>query len=123
MPILAVIFGVLAIVMGLIGLISPQTLAQLARGVLARGGFYWAAGARLFFGAAVYFAAGVSRSPLLVGIIGFVLILSGVAAPLVGEERAQRTLASWSSGGSSILRVFAGVALVIGVALTWALAF
>ncbi len=47
------------------------------------------------------------------------IVVAGVLTPLVGVDRARAIVEWWPAQGSAFLRVWAGVALVFGVFLTY----
>ena len=53
---------------------------------------------------------------------GFIIIIGGLLTPFVGFWAAQHILGWWSSGGSSVVRVFAGVSLALGILIVYAVA-
>ena len=49
-------------------------------------------------------------------------LVGGLVTPLLGVERARMIVAWWATQGSALLRVWAGVALVFGLFLAYAVA-
>jgi len=47
------------------------------------------------------------------------IIFAGLATPLVGVHRARGIVAWWTAQGTPLIRVWAGVALALGVFLTY----
>lgn len=65
-------------------------------------------------------AAPTSRTPTTLRVLGVVIIVGGLVTPLIGVERARMIVAWWATQGSAFLRVWAGVALVVGLFLIYA---
>jgi hypothetical protein len=109
------------IVIGIGGLISPESGTELRRLYFATPGrLYTAAGLRVAMGVVVILAAAASRAPKTLRVLGIIMCLQGLAATLMGPGRARAVLEWETMQGTALLRVGAAVALVAGVFMAFA---
>jgi sugar phosphate permease len=113
--------ALIIIIVGIAGLVSPDSVTTVRRLYFATPlGLYAAAAVRVAMGIAVILCASVSRAPKTLRALGAVVCLQGLAATLLGPERA-RTILEWESiQGPAILRAGAAVALATGGFLAFA---
>ena len=113
--------GLFTIVIGIGGLISPESGTEIRRlyfGTPAR--LYTAAALRVAMGLVVILTATVSRAPKTLRALGALMCMQGVSAALLGPEHA-RTVLEWEAGqGPALLRVGAAVALAAGCFMVFA---
>lgn len=112
-------FALAILIVGALGLVSPEALMSFVRRWQTPAGMWAAAGARLAFGVSVWFAAPSSRAPLALQLLGAVLVLSGMAFPLLGLSRLAAILSWWERRSAGFKRTWAGVAVVFGGFLLW----
>jgi hypothetical protein len=113
--------AVLAIVVGVVGLISPDSVMTVRRVYFATPvGLYAVAAARIAMGLAVIMSAPTSRAPKTLRALGAVVCMQGLAATLFGPERARAILEWEAMQGAGVLRVGAAVALMTGSFLAFA---
>ena len=122
MALIALTFSILVAVVGAVGIVVPALLLAIAGLFVTPVGLYAAAAFRLVLGTAVVVAAPTSRTPTTLRILGVVIIVGGLVTPLLGVERARMFVAWWATQGSAFLRAWAGVALVFGLFLAYAIA-
>jgi len=120
--IVALILSLFVAALGALGIILPKRLLGLARQFQRPGGLYAAAILRIVLGVSLFFSAPTSRSPEVVGIIGIIIFVSGLITPLFGLKRFGRLLDWWSTRGPVFMRVWAGIALAIGLFLAYSVA-
>ena len=118
---IALLLSTFVTIIGVIGLIRPETLVGIARHFETPAGLYAAAGLRLVLGIALIVAAPSSRAPAVVRLLGAVMCVAGLATPFFGPERAHAIVNWWSSQGPIVMRAWAGFALALGGFLVWAL--
>ena len=106
--------------LGVLGVISPPRLLRVIRRFESRAGLYAAAAFRVVLGGALVLAAPASRAPEVVRLLGLIIIAAGLLTPLFGVERLRRILDWWSRRGAAFMRVWAGVALAVGLLLAYA---
>ncbi len=112
MRIAALLVALFTIVVGMVGIVSPDSVMTLRRLYFATPGRFYAAGAvRVAMGLVLILAASSSRWPRTLRALGAVVCLQGLAATLFGLERA-RAILEWEAMHTALLRAGAVVALV-----------
>ncbi|HXB53150.1 MAG TPA: hypothetical protein VN461_00075 [Vicinamibacteria bacterium] len=119
---LALLVAVFIMLVGVAGVLAPESLMTLARYAVTPVGLYVVAAVRVGIGLALLLAALISRAPRTLRVFGAVALVAGLATPLLGAERAQAILDWQLSQGSVLIRVGAALALAIGVFLAFAVA-
>jgi hypothetical protein len=120
MRLVGLIIGVLIILIGAIGLARPDLLLSLGRSVITPGGLYVIAAVRIAVGLFFLLAAGASRAPRVLRVLGVIVILAGLATPWFGVARSQAILDWATSAGLPFMRCVAGVVMLIGGLLVYA---
>jgi hypothetical protein len=112
----ALFVALFTIVVGIGGLISPESGTELRRLYFATPVRLYAAGAiRVAMGLVVILSAATSRAPKTLRVLGAVMSMQGLSGILMGPDHA-RTVMEWETAqGPALLRVGAVVALVAGV--------
>jgi hypothetical protein len=118
------VVGVLAMLSGLIGVISPDTMKRLGVRFRSPAGIYSAIGIRLIVGGLLIWAGAACRpeTPWVgwtVRGIGVLAVTVALVLLLVGRARFE-ALADWSLNRPAILRFTSLVALLVGLFLTYA---
>ena len=111
---LATVLGALVAAIGVVGIAVPSVLLEFGQSLQTPIALYVVAALRVFFGAVLVWVASASRMPRTLRIIGVVVIVAGLLAPLFGVERSQAMLNWFSSQGPLFMRAWAGVAVVFG---------
>ena len=106
--------------LGVVGLVSPQVLADVARRLLTPVGLVLVAAIRLLFGVMFVLATSDARWPVFLQVIGIISIVAGVITPIFGVDRHRRILDWWTARGSVFMRAWSGVAVILGVVLAYA---
>ena len=75
----------------------------------------------LLMGAALFFAAPASRAPGVLRTLGVLIFVAGVITLFFGPERFRGLVDWWSAHGPRFARIWAALALVLGVLLAYAL--
>lgn len=112
-------FALAILIIGALGLANPEALTSFVRRWQTAHGMWVAAGFRCAFGVAAWLAASSSRAPLALQVLGVVLVLSGIALPLLGRSRFVAILSWWERRSAAFKRAWAGVAVVCGGLLLW----
>ena len=116
----ALLVALFTLLVGVVGLISPDSVTAVRRLYLGNSAGLYAAGAvRIAMGLAVIVCARASRAPKALLALGTVMCLQGLAAMLLGPERARAVL-EWEAMQPALLRAGAAVALVAGGFLIFA---
>ena len=115
MRIAALPVALLSIVVGIVGIASPDGGMMLRRLYFATPALFYAVVAvRSAMGLGLILAASSSRWPRTLWALGAVVCLQGLSATILGLDRA-RTIMEWEgTQGSALLRAGATVALVSG---------
>ena len=113
---------VLGAALGSVGVVYPEALVGVIRIFFETPtGLYVAAGIRLVFGVALFFAAPTSRAPRTLRVLGVVVIVAGLAMPVVGIEFFRSQVDWWSTRGPGFHRAWGVFALVFSALLAYAL--
>jgi hypothetical protein len=118
---LAMVLGFMIATIGAVGVAAPDVLLELGESLLTQTAVYVAAAARVIFGAVLLWVAPVARAPKIFRIIGALLILAGVLTPLIGVEHSRAILDWLLSQGPMFTRAWAGVAVILGLFIVYAL--
>jgi len=111
----ALLVALLAMVVGIVGLVSPDSLMTFRREYLATSVGLHAGGAvRLGMGLVLILFAPASRAPKILRALGAVLCVQGLAPQFVSVDRARAVLEWEAMQGTGVLRVGALVALATG---------
>jgi hypothetical protein len=115
MRIAALLVAVFTIVVGIGGLISPESGTEIRRLYFATPvRLYAAAAVRVAMGLVVILSATASRAPKTLRALGALMCAQGLSATLLGPEHA-RTVLEWEARqGPALLRAGAAVALAAG---------
>ena len=107
------------LVIGALGLASPDALTSFVRRWKTPLGVWIAAGARVAFGLALWSAAPSSRIPDALRVLAAVAVAAGLALPLLGLSRFAAILAWWERRSAGFKRAWAGAACAVGGFLLW----
>lgn len=107
-------------IQGLLGLSMPDPFVGLVGAFQVPPVLYIAAVVRVAIGVILVLAAPRSRTPLALRVIGWIIFAGGVLTPIIGVAFAESILAWWKQGGPSIVRMWAGVALLLGTFIVYA---
>ena len=117
----ALLVALFTIVVGIVGLVSPDGMTTVRRLYFATPAGLYAAGAvRVAMGLVVILCAPVSRAPKTLRALGAVVCMQGLAATLFGPDRARAILEWEAMQGTALLRVGAAVAVATGGFLAFA---
>ena len=116
----ALLVAVFTIVVGIVGLISPDSVTT-ARGLYFATpvGLYAAGVVRVAMGLVVILGAATSRTPKTLRTLGAVMCMQGLAATLFGPDRA-RAILEWETMHPALLRAGALVAVATGCFVVFA---
>jgi hypothetical protein len=114
--------ALLILSLGLLALVLPSRFAGLVAALQAPPLLYLAALLRFSVGVSLLFAASISRARFALFFLGSVMVLGGIATPIVGQGMARPILDAWQQGGDVIVRGWGLAAFALGGFLLWALA-
>ena len=121
MRIAVLLVALVTIVVGVLGIVSPDRVTTVRRQYFATPVRLYAAGAvRVAMGLVVILCAPASRAPKTLRALGAVMCLQALAATILGPDRARAVLEWESIQGAALLRVGAAVALAVGCFLAFA---
>jgi len=121
MRIAALLVALSVVVVGIVGIVSPNSLTTVRREYFATStGLYAAAALRIAMGLVVILSAPASRAPKTLRALGAVMCMQGLAATLFGPDRARAILEWEAMQGTALLRVGAAVAVVTGAVVAFA---
>src|SRR5258708_15453332 len=118
---LALVVAAFIMLVGVAGLLAPDSLLTLARYAVTPVGLYAVAAVRVGIGLVLILAAPISRAPRTLRVFGAVALVAGLMTPLFGADRAHAILDWQLSQGTVLIRVGAGLAVVIGGLVAFAL--
>ncbi len=122
MVLVALAMCALGAVLGVVGVANPEVLVSVVRVFFVTPtGLYAAAGIRLVFSLALFFAAPTSRAPRTLRVLGAIGIVGGLAMPVVGVEGLQSRVEWYSALGPGFLRTHAVFTLGFSALLAYAL--
>jgi hypothetical protein len=114
---LAFVFGLCIGTVGVVGMLAPSSLVWIAQHSVTSGAFYLIAAVRVGFGLVLISAASASRAPRTLRIVGYVIVVAGLATALtglVGIERARTIIDWWLQQGAGIIRLTSVVLVALG---------
>jgi hypothetical protein len=122
MRIAALLVALFVVVVGVVGILTPDSLMTIGRYVVTPVGLYAVAALRVAIGLVLMLVAPISRVPRTLRVVGAVVLVAGLATLFVGVERTRAILDWESTQGTALIRVGAGLALAIGGFLAFAVA-
>lgn len=120
MKALALLIASAAVIIGVTGVVLPGGIMRIGGYVTTPVGLYVVAVLRVVIGFILIQAAPGSRYPTVLRVLGIVAMIAGFATPLFGVERSRTMLHWWSSQDPTFRRAEAGLAIVIGGFLAYA---
>ena len=118
----ALLVALFSIVVGVVGIVSPDYGTMVRRQYFASPlTLYPAVALRMIMGVVVILAARTSRAPKIMRTLGGVMCLQAATATVLGPEHARAVLEWEATQGPAVLRVGAAVALAAGVFMVFAL--
>jgi uncharacterized membrane protein len=110
----ALLAALFYIVIGIVGLASPETLMAARQHIASTAAGLYAGGvARIVMGLVLILAAPASRTPKILRVLGTVICVQGLAAILSGVDRA-RAVIEFEASHTAYLPVGATLALASG---------
>jgi len=116
----AMAIGFIIAGIGVFGVAAPSVFLEFGRSLQTPNVLYIIAAVRIIFGAVLLWVAPVSRTPKTLRVLGVLIVTAGVLTPFIGAERSHAMLDWWSTQGSLFTRAWAGVAVVFGLFIVYA---
>jgi hypothetical protein len=111
----ALLVALFTMLVGIVGLISPDRLTAIRQFYFATPVRLYAAGVvRVAMGLVLILCAPMSRAPKTLRVFGTVMCMQALSATLLGPDRARAVLEWERMQGNVLLRVGAAVALATG---------
>ncbi len=107
-------FGVLIVLIGLLGLVSPARFRALFERMTGQTRFLAAIILRLGFGALLWIAADALRFPQLMRILAAISIIAAVGILIMGRERLDRLVDWWLARSDGLFRLSTFFAAAFG---------
>lgn len=120
MSLIALVISLFVTAYGALGIVSPRILLKVVRRFESPAGLYVAAAFRIVLGVVLIYAAPTSHLPVIIRTVGIIILLAGLIMPFIGLDRFRKIIAWWTSQGLAVIRVWAGLALAIGLFLAYA---
>jgi archaellum biogenesis protein FlaJ (TadC family) len=120
---LAFVVALALLAIGVAGLVVPSSLAWVGRHSVTPAAFYLIAAVRIIFGVALVFAAPASRMPRTIRVLGYVIVIAGLATALVGlvaMDRAREIIESVLQHGSGFVRMVGVLVAAFGGFIAYA---
>lgn len=114
MKTIVLLVACLMVVVGLVGVFTPDSLIAVGRTVVTPGGLYAIAVLRVGIGVVLMLVAPASRAPRILRVLGAVVVIAGLTTPFFGVERVLAILDWEATHGTALLRAGAGLALALG---------
>jgi hypothetical protein len=116
----ALLVALFTVVVGVLGLVSPDSVTSVRRHNFATPtGTYTAGAVRVAMGLVVILCATASRAPKTLRLLGALMCMQGLSATILGPEHA-RTVVEWENMRPALLRAGAIVALASGLFMAFA---
>jgi hypothetical protein len=106
---------------GLTGIFAPNRLMTISQSSVTPVGIYVAAALRIGIGLVLVRVAPSSRAPKVLFAFGVIAVIAGLVTLFLGIERAQVLLEWWSAQGPGFIRLWAGLPLVLGGFIAYAI--
>ena len=105
--------------MGVLVIVSPARANDLTRLFADKTGLWIAAAIRAVLGLGLLAAAGDSKAPMLLRILGLIILVVAIAMPLLGLDRHRRMIDWWLARDRKIQIVCGAASFVCGVVLIY----
>ena len=122
---LAFVVALLVLVLGVAGIVAPSGLVWIAQRTATSGAYYVIAAVRVAFGLILISVASASRSPRALRILGYIILVAGIATALAGLlaiERVHAIIDGWVQQGSWLVRLSAVPVVALGGFVAYACA-
>jgi hypothetical protein len=122
MRVAALLVALFTIIIGVVGIVSPDGLTAVRRHLLDRPGvvLYVAGPIRVAMGLVLIAFAPRSKTPRILRVMGIIMALQGIAPQFIGIDRERMILEQEVMLGHAALRIGALVALASGCFMVFA---
>ena len=122
---IAFIFSLCIAIFGAVCILAPSVPLWIAQHFVTSGAFYVIATVRVAFGFLLISVASVSRVPKTLRILGYLVLIAGIATALTGLvaiERARAIVEWWLQQGSGVVRLTGVLVMIFGGFIAYACA-
>jgi len=116
----ALLAALLAIVIGVVGLVAPESLMTIGRYVTTPLGLAAIGTLRIVIGLVLMGSAPTSRMPRTLRVLGGAVAVAGLATPLFGVDRSRAVLEWESAQGASFIRAVSSLPVCAGIFIAFA---
>ena len=113
-------FGLLLLAVGVIGVFNPKAVIARLQAMTPNVRMGIAVGVRLLMGVLFLLAAGDTRHPTVITVLGWIALVAALLLPLFGTRRLDAMVAWWFERPQGLLRFQFSAALAFAVYLIWA---
>jgi hypothetical protein len=114
------LFGVLFVILGVLGVLVPEQAISLVGGWHSGLHFAFGAGVRILLGVFLLVAASRCRQPIVVRVIGIIALVAAVGMLVSGPTRFEHFIASCLERPPGVMRAWSTAGIAVGVLLVWA---
>jgi hypothetical protein len=116
---LALILCGFSAVIGIGMIVKPTLVHDLTRLLLDKTGMWIATAIRAVLGLGLLAAAGDSKAPILLRLLGLLILIAAILIPILGLDRHRRLLEWWLARPRAVESVAGGVAILFGIGLIY----
>ena len=120
---LAFIVGLLILAASAVGVVVPSGAIWIAQHAYTSGAFYLIGAVRVAFGCVLISVASVSRAPKTLRVLGYLIVIAGLATIVTGVvafDRARAIIEWWLQLGHGVIRTTGIIVLALGVSVAYA---
>src|SRR5437870_11661243 len=114
MTALALILSAFVAAMGLLAIFFPSRADDVARLFADKTGLWIATAIRAVLALGLFAAAGESKAPILLRILGMVILIVAILIPILGLDRHRRMIDWWLARNRTTAIICVAAALVFG---------
>src|SRR5947208_15942494 len=115
MTALALILCAAIAIMGMVVIFAPSRANDLKRLFADKTGLWIATAIRAVLGLGLLAAAGESRLPILLRILGLIILINAIVMPILGLDRHRRMIDWWLARDRKIQILCGAASFVLGV--------
>jgi hypothetical protein len=105
--------------MGVLVIVSPARANDLTRLFADKTGLWVATANRAVLGLGLLAAAGDSKAPMVLRILGLIILIIAIVVPILGFDRHRRMIDWWLARDRKIQIICGAAAFVLGVVLIY----
>jgi hypothetical protein len=105
--------------MGALVIVSPARANDLTRLFADKTGLWVATAIRAVLGLGLLAAAGDSKAPMVLRILGLIILIIAIVVPILGLDRHRRMIDWWLARDRKIQIICGAAAFVLGVVLIY----